>query len=600
MHPETCPSEQELRAFQLGDLPEAALDVVAQHLEGCPRCETRAQRLDTAVDPILSALRRHPAGPAPQEAGPEELHTFLLRPGPARRSAEPERYPFLLPPAQPDEMGRLGNYRVLRLLGRGGMAFVFHAEDITLRRPVALKVMRPDLDREAAGCRRFLQEARILAAIKHEHLVTVYQAGQEGDTVYLAMELLQGESLAAWMDRGGRAPLTEVLRLGREIASGLAVVHAHGLVHRDVKPDNIWLEAPHGRVKLLDFGLARFSNEDARLTQGGTIVGTPSFMAPEQARGESGDARSDLYSLGVVLYYLCTGRKPFEGKNTMAVLTALAVDTPRPVHEVNPAVPQPLAELVMQLLARAPEQRPVSAEAVLERFSHIEACLADPAAQAGAPAPLASLPARGPWRLARLPRRPSTRALLAVLGLAVLAVAAWFLFSPGKRAGHPSVAADVPGATYLSGLQVVEPVHWPFPGYLPPAPPWFDRPDWPAPVGGHRVCVRGKVSLHGIFFHLPPPDGGRTSVTYRLGGRFRTFNSTVSLNDGPPACIPLTFTVYGDGRKLWQSAPVSSQADEQSCQALSVQGIDQLTLEVQGRGDVRGTHAVWVEPYLTE
>ena len=153
-------------------------------------------------------------------------------------------HPFLRPPVEADEIGRLGSYRVLRLLGQGGMGFVFHAEDAALRRPVALKVMRPELDQDEDGLERFLREARLMASIKHDHLVTVYQVGQEGRLPYLAMELLQGESLDHWMKQSRKVSVSDVLRLSREIVSGLAVIHRHGLIHRDVKPANIWLEKP--------------------------------------------------------------------------------------------------------------------------------------------------------------------------------------------------------------------------------------------------------------------------------------------------------------------------------------------------------------------
>jgi serine/threonine protein kinase len=151
-------------------------------------------------------------------------------------------YPFLLPPVEPDEIGRLGNYRVLKLLGKGGMAFVFLAEDIALRRRVALKVQKPDLGGELEACPRFLREARIMASINHENLVTVFQVGQENGIVYLAMEWLQGQTLEDWIDAVGRAAVCDILALGRNIAAGLAVIHRQGLLHRDLKPANIWLE----------------------------------------------------------------------------------------------------------------------------------------------------------------------------------------------------------------------------------------------------------------------------------------------------------------------------------------------------------------------
>src|SRR5205823_3629380 len=159
---------------------------------------------------------------------------------------------------------------------------------------------------------RFLREARLMASIKHDHLVTVFQVNEEPGIIYLAMELLEGETLEAWSARTGPAGAADIVRLGRQIALGLAVIHRQGLVHRDIKPSNLWLEKPCRRVKILDLGLARLVNDDARITQPGTIVGTPAFMSPEQAGGRKVDVRSDLFSLGGVLYMLATARLPFE------------------------------------------------------------------------------------------------------------------------------------------------------------------------------------------------------------------------------------------------------------------------------------------------
>jgi serine/threonine protein kinase len=279
----------------------------------------------------------------------------------------------LLPPLAADEIGRLGDYRVLRLLGRGGMGYVFHAEDLTLRRPVALKVMKPDLDADPNALQRFLREARAMAAIKHESLVTVYQAGQENGAVFLAMELLAGMSLQDWLDRDPKPDPAQITRIGIDIACGLAAIHQHGLVHRDIKPGNIWLEAPNNRVKILDFGLARFTTDDAKLTQSGIVVGTPTYMSPEQARAQRVDSRSDLFSFGCVLYTMCTGTDPFHDESTTAVLTALAIKTPRSARQVNPAIPKALADLVAQLLEKNAEDRPASAESVIAELRRIEA-----------------------------------------------------------------------------------------------------------------------------------------------------------------------------------------------------------------------------------
>jgi serine/threonine protein kinase/predicted ATPase len=286
--------------------------------------------------------------------------------------ATPVSLSFLSPAFERDELGWLAHYRVLKVLGQGGMGVVLLAEDTQLQRPVALKVIRPEIGQTLSNRERFLREARAMAQVRSDHVVTVYQVGQADDVCYLAMELLEGEPLDRWLEREVIAPLDEVLRIGREIALALAAAHARELVHRDVKPANVWLEAPARRVKLLDFGLARPQVGDARLTTTGMIVGTPLYMAPEQARDEPLDGRADLFSLGCLLYHLVTGRPPFQGNTTLAVLTALVTQTPPPASQFNPAIPPPLTDLLARLLAKDPSGRPGSAEAVAEELRAIE------------------------------------------------------------------------------------------------------------------------------------------------------------------------------------------------------------------------------------
>ena len=287
---------------------------------------------------------------------------------------------FLGPPAESGELGRLGHYRILRMLGQGGMGMVFEAEDTHLQRIVALKVILPEFAANPASRERFLREARAGAALKSDHVVTIYQVGEEQGVPFLAMELLQGHTLDDRLTDGKALPIHEVLRIGREIADGLAAAHAAGMIHRDIKPANIWLEEPSGRVKLLDFGLARTVGSRSDLTQVGRVIGTPAFMSPEQARGDEVDARGDLFSLGAVIYALCTGQKPFEGTSVMAVLTALAVATPRPSSTLNPDVPPALSDLVGRLLEKDAKNRPESALEVREVLDAIEAGLPIPAA----------------------------------------------------------------------------------------------------------------------------------------------------------------------------------------------------------------------------
>jgi serine/threonine protein kinase len=285
----------------------------------------------------------------------------------------PPEYPFLAPPQDLDELGRLGPYRVLKVLGAGAMGIVFQAEDPNLRRLVALKVMRPSLAASAEYHQRFLREARLAAAIDHEHIVTVYQVGEDRGVPFLAMQLLHGMTLDDRLARaGGRLPLPEVLRVGREIAEGLAAAHARGLVHRDIKPANVWLEEGRCRVRIVDFGLARGTEPDAQFSQAGTVIGTPAYMAPEQATGAAVDARCDLFSLGAVLYRAATGKSPFGDRDTLSILSALATRTPAPPHRIVPSLPRMFSGLVMRLLTKDPADRPQSAREVVEAIEALE------------------------------------------------------------------------------------------------------------------------------------------------------------------------------------------------------------------------------------
>jgi len=235
------------------------------------------------------------------------------------------------PPQGPGEIGRIGPFRVIKLLGAGGMGSVYQAVDSQLGRFVALKVLRSRLTGSEVARERFLREARAAAALEHDHVVAIYQVGDDNGVPYLAMPLLRGESLNDRLQAGARLPVAEVLRIGRETAEGLAAAHERGLVHRDIKPANIWLEEGTHRAKILDFGLARSAEDAARLTQDGTILGTPAYMAPEQTKGaRQVDYRSDLFSLGCVLYRMATGRLPFAANSNAAMLLAIVRNDPVP------------------------------------------------------------------------------------------------------------------------------------------------------------------------------------------------------------------------------------------------------------------------------
>jgi predicted Zn finger-like uncharacterized protein len=340
----------------------------------CPRCDQRLMVQDEIAGRKVKCPRCTNIFDAPSQNGESRTDPSVRQPSPAPASnLDPEIARMLAPPQGPGELGRLGAYRVLKVLGAGGMGVVFQAEDLQLKRLVALKAMRTALGTVPTSRGRFSQEAQAAAAIQHDHIVTVYQVGEDRGVPFLAMQFLQGETLESRLKRVGRLPVATALRVGREIAEGLSAAHLVGLIHRDIKPSNIWLEAGRDRVKILDFGLARVAYGDSSLTQSGVLVGTPAYMAPEQARGGSStEARSDLFSLGCVLYRICTGELPFKGSDTLATLTALATTQPPRVDRLNPDVPPTLADLIARLLAKTPEQRPASAQAVVEAIRAIE------------------------------------------------------------------------------------------------------------------------------------------------------------------------------------------------------------------------------------
>ncbi len=260
------------------------------------------------------------------------------------------------PPLHPEHLGRLGDYEVTDLLGQGGMGVVFKAFDETLNRHVAIKLMAPQWSADAAARRRFAREAKAAAAISHPHVVTIHAVGEWRGRSYLVMEYISGTSLEQRIRERGPLELKEILWIGSQVASGLAAAHAQGLIHRDVKPGNIMLENDLPRVKLTDFGLAR-AVDDVRLTQQGILAGTPQYMAPEQARGEPLDRRTDLFSLGSVLYALCTGRPAFVGESTVEVIHRVCDATPARIQELNPDIPDWLAEIVERLHRKDPADR---------------------------------------------------------------------------------------------------------------------------------------------------------------------------------------------------------------------------------------------------
>jgi formylglycine-generating enzyme required for sulfatase activity len=333
-------------------------------------------------DPVEKPSER-PA--APDTSAP----TLPIRGGPAA-DGEPTRpdfeLGFLSPCEDPKALGRLGTYKILQVHGRGAFGIVFKALDEKLHRVVAVKVLPPQLAASLLARKRFLREAQAAAAIHHEHVVGIY-AVEEERCPYLVMEFIHGPSLQDRIEESGPLPLDEILRIGHQTACGLAAAHQQGLIHRDIKPSNILLENGDARVKITDFGLAR-AVDDASLSQSGVIYGTPAYMAPEQAAETKVDHRSDLFSLGSVLYTLATGQMPFGSYNTLAVLRRVMEESPPPLRDTRPDLPQWFADLVARLHAKKPEQRFQTAQEVADLLArHLAAVRAQGSAYNPMPRP---------------------------------------------------------------------------------------------------------------------------------------------------------------------------------------------------------------------
>jgi serine/threonine protein kinase len=415
---------------------------------------------------------------------------------------------FLRPPRRPCDLGRLANYDVLGVIGRGGMGVVLKAVDPGLNRCVAIKILAPQWATSAAARQRFQREARAAAAVQHDHVVAVYAVDEADGLPYLVMEYVQGVSLEQRLERTGPLEVDEIVRIGMQTAAGLAAAHAQGLIHRDVKPANILLEHGVERVKLSDFGLAR-AIDDASLTQSGVIAGTPLYMAPEQARGLALDHRADLFSLGSVLYALATGRPPFRAASTVAVLRRVCEDTPRPIRDINPAIPDWLVEIIEVLHAKDPAQRFQTAAEVSELLGGWLAHLQNPRVM---PQPDRRRP----------PRRPGGRrawrrwAVLALLLGAVTGAASWWALSGLDLAGKKEEITVRPGPVAKAPVpdapkQEVAPV-------LPVAP----QQPRVALTGGKAMWGYGKrltYQVHYRFEQGSPAGAVRWVWVVRSGNR---------------------------------------------------------------------------------
>lgn len=401
-------NESQLAVLLDGDEQSDVFRRSAAHLESCENCQTRLTTL--VADPGTW----------------DDVADSLREDGVPRDRVE-RQLDFLAPPSHPEMLGRLGRYEIESVIGSGGMGVVLKAHDSKLNRPVAIKVLAPHLAHNGAARQRFAREGRAAAAVVHEHVMAIHNVESDADTPFLVMQYVLGQSLQSRLDEQGPMEVKEILRIGAQAAAGLAAAHAQGVVHRDVKPSNILLENGVERVVLSDFGLAR-AVDDASVTRQGTLAGTPEYMSPEQAKGEVVDHRSDLFSLGSVLYAMCTGHSPFRAGTTLGVLRRIADETPPSIREVHPEIPDWLEAIVEKLLAKDASQRFQTAEEVCELLgqwlAHLQAPVTMP--QPRTPAVhtkrRTGTPARR-WMTGKS-ARPTSVGVLAALSVLIVAIAA--------------------------------------------------------------------------------------------------------------------------------------------------------------------------------
>jgi len=395
----------------------------------CPHCRTPnpegtniCVQCSTPIDLEDATL---PFIPADSDA------TVQMNPGATQATAWSRPTSFNAEPGGGGRMLQAGDvladrYEIVKLLGEGGMGAVYRARDRELDRLVAVKVIRPELARNAQILQRFKQELILARQVTHRNIIRIFDLGSAQGTRFITMEYIEGEDLSGVVARRGKLPSEEAAGIIVQVANGLQAAHSEGVVHRDLKPQNIMLD-PQGKALVMDFGIAR-SMDGGNMTRTGALMGTPTYMSPEQAQGQKVDARSDLYTLGIIFYELLTGSPPFEADNPMATLVRRIQEKPKPPVEIEPSTPKPVNDMVLKMLATLPADRFQTAAEVVQALETWEA-------QRTGKTPMGTIVIERPAK------RDKTTKIAAVAMACMLGVVSWLYLR--KPAGPPAATQMV-------------------------------------------------------------------------------------------------------------------------------------------------------------
>jgi serine/threonine protein kinase len=425
---QACFDNAQFNQFLENEIDTIEEDRMLAHVAGCSSCQSALEKL-AGTDTILHELKCHLV--REQSESPGEL-TQDLSVSNQQRELQKIR-DMLAPSDRPDMLGRLGSYEICGVIGRGSAGIVMKALDTRLNRFVAVKMLAPAYSNIGCSRRRFEREGRAIASVKDPHVVPIHTVDEFQGTPYIVMQYIPNGSLLQRIQKVGPLHTNEVVCVGMQIARGLAAAHARGIVHRDVKPANVLLDNGLDGAMVTDFGLARVVDE-ATVTHSGSISGTPQYMSPEQAKGERVDPKSDLFSLGSVMYAACTGHAPFKSESVFGVIKKVCESEARPIHEFNPDIAPWLVAFIAKLHAKNPLERFESAAEVADLLSQELAHLQDPTMVAN--------PMRE-WWVSKSKRARRTRLVARVARLAAssivatLAIALGYFASTGLRFEGP-------------------------------------------------------------------------------------------------------------------------------------------------------------------